>query len=104
MNLPSHEYLDRLGIAYERLTFPPTTEKGAANVAWALGYRERQMIKTLVFETGQGEKVLVMLGGDQVAISGHLKKAIDSRDIHLAAPEVVKATTGYVIGSIPPFH
>jgi len=104
MNLPSHEYLDRLGIPYQRLTFPPTTEKGAANVARALGYRERQMIKTLIFETGQGEKVLVMLGGDQVAISRHLKKAIYSRDIHLAAPEVVKATTGYEIGSIPPFH
>ena len=104
MNLPSHDYLDRLGLSYQRLSFPPTTEKGAANVARALGYQERQMIKTLIFETGQGEKVLVMVGGDQVAISGHLKKAIGSRDIRLAAPEVVKATTGYEIGSIPPFH
>lgn len=104
MNLPSHDYLDRQGLPYQRLSFPPTTEKGAANVARALGYQERQMIKTLIFETGQGEKVLVMVGGDQVAISGHLKKAIGSRDIRLAAPEVVKATTGYEIGSIPPFH
>ena len=104
MNLPSHDYLDKLGLPYQRLSFPPTTEKGAANVARALGYQERQMIKTLIFETGQGEKVLVMVGGDQVAISGHLKKAIGSRDIRLAAPEVVKATTGYEIGSIPPFH
>ncbi|RPH24691.1 MAG: deacylase [Bacteroidales bacterium] len=104
MKLPPHEYLDKLDIPYERLTFPPTTEKGAANVARALGYRERQMIKSLIFETGQGEKVLVMVGGDQSAISGHLKKAIGSRDIHLASPEVVSAATGYVIGSIPPFH
>lgn len=104
MKLPAHEYLDREGIPYQRLTFPPTTEKGAANVARVLGYRERQMIKTLVFETSQGERVLVMVGGDQVAVSGHLKKAIGSRDIRLASPEVVKATTGYEIGSIPPFH
>lgn len=104
MKLPAHEYLDREDIPYQRLTFPATTEKGAANVARALGYRERQMIKTLIFETSQGERVLVMLGGDQVAISGHLKKAIGSRDIRLAGPEVVKATTGYEIGSIPPFH
>ena len=104
MKLPPHEYLEKLGIPYQRLTFSPTTEKGAVNVARALGYEERQMIKTLIFETGQGERVLVMVGGDQVAISGHLKKAIGSRDIRLASPEVVKATTGYEIGSIPPFH
>jgi Cys-tRNA(Pro)/Cys-tRNA(Cys) deacylase len=45
-----------------------------------------------------------MLGGDQNAISGHLKKALGSRNIRLASPEVVLDTTGYVIGSIPPFH
>ncbi|MFL5733137.1 MAG: aminoacyl-tRNA deacylase [Chloroflexia bacterium] len=33
-----------------------------------------------------------------------MKKALGSRNIRLADPEVVKATTGYVIGSIPPFH
>jgi Cys-tRNA(Pro)/Cys-tRNA(Cys) deacylase len=104
MKLPAHEYLEQNDIPYQRLTFSPTTEKGAANVAKALGYRERQMIKTLIFETGQRERMLVMMGGDQVAISGHLKKAIGSRDIRLASPEVVKATTGYEIGSIPPFH
>lgn len=104
MKLPAHEYLEQLQIPYERLTFPAATEKGAANVAKALGYQERQMIKTLIFETKGGERVLVMVGGDQVAISGHLKKAIGSRDIRMAGPEKVKETTGYEIGSIPPFH
>jgi Cys-tRNA(Pro)/Cys-tRNA(Cys) deacylase len=103
MNLPAHEHLDRLGIAYERRSFPDTTEKGAASVARALGFRERQMVKTLIFESDKGERVLVMLGGDQNAISGHLKKAIGSRNIQMASPERVKETTGYVIGSIPPF-
>lgn len=44
-----------------------------------------------------------MLGGDQNAVSGNLKKAIGSRNIQMAAPEAVKETTGYIIGSIPPF-
>jgi Cys-tRNA(Pro)/Cys-tRNA(Cys) deacylase len=61
------------------------------------------MVKTLIFESDKGERVLVMLGGDQNAISGHLKKAIGSRNIQMAAPEKVKERTGYVIGSIPPF-
>ena len=69
MKLPSHEYLDGLGIAYVRRSFPPTIEKGAASVARTLGFRERQMVKTLIFETDKGERVLVMVGGDQSAVS-----------------------------------
>src|ERR1044072_3773416 len=104
MILPAHEYLDKLDIPYERLSFPASTEKGAASVAHVLGYQERQMVKTLIFETDAGERSLVMLGADQNAISGHLKKALGSRNIRLAGPEAVVETTGYVIGSIPPFH
>jgi Cys-tRNA(Pro)/Cys-tRNA(Cys) deacylase len=103
-SLPSHTFLDRLSIPYERRSFPPTTEKGAAAVAHALGFRERQMVKTLIFETDKGERVLIMLGGDQSAVSGHLKKALGSRNIKMAAPETVRSVTGYEVGSIPPFH
>lgn len=103
MKLPSHEFLDRLGIPYEAKSFPHSTEKGAASVARVLNFDERQAVKTLIFQADNGERVLVMLGGNQSAISGHLKKVIGSRDIRMAAPEVVQETTGYVIGSIPPF-
>lgn len=104
MKLPAHLYLDQRGIPYRALSFPPATEKGASNVARALGFREGQMVKTLVFETGAGERVLVMVAADRSAISGHLKKAIGSRDIRLASLEAVKDTTGYEVGSVPPFH
>jgi Cys-tRNA(Pro)/Cys-tRNA(Cys) deacylase len=103
MKLASHIYLDERNIPYEPKSFPPETEKGAANVARVLGFSERQAVKTLIFQTDTGERVLVMLGGDQNAVSGNLKKAIGSRNIQMAAPEVVKETTGYVIGSIPAF-
>lgn len=103
MNLPAHDYLDTRNIPYERKSFPPDTEKGAANVARVLGFSERQAVKTLIFQVHTGERVLVMLGGDQSAISGHLKKAIGSRNIKMADPEVVRETTGYVVGSIPAF-
>ena len=103
MKLPSHAYLDERNIPYERKSFAPETEKGAANVARVLGFSERQAVKTLIFQTDTGERVLVILGGDQNAVSGNLKKAIGSRNIQMAAPEVVQETTGYVIGSIPAF-
>ena len=104
MDLPAHKFLEELGIPYRRLEFPATTEKGAANVAHALGYAEAQMVKTLIFQTSTGDRALVMLGGDKNAISGRLKRALGSRNIRLADPETVKAVTGYEIGSIPPFH
>lgn len=104
INLPAHRYLDEHAIQYQRLTFSPDTEKGAASVADALGYAPGQMIKTLIFETSSDERVLVMLAGDKNAISGQLKKAIGSRNIRLAGPDTVKRVTGYEIGSIPPFH
>jgi len=102
--LPAHDYLDKNNIPYERKSFSPETEKGAANVAAVLGFPERQAVKTLIFQVvDTGECVLIMLGADQNAISGNLKKAIGSRNIKMAPPEVVKETTGYIIGSIPAF-
>ncbi len=102
--LPAHRYLDERQISYEIRDFPVETEKGAANVAKALGFSERQMVKTLLFETDRGERALVMVGANQNAVSGLLKKALGSRNISLAKPEVVIEVTGYAIGSIPPFH
>ncbi len=103
IHLPSHQHLDNLGLPYQKAEFPPEIEKGAASVARALGFRERQMIKTLIFELDTGERILVMVGGDQSIVSGNLKKVAGSRDIKMAGAEAVKEATGYVIGSIPPF-
>lgn len=103
MKLPAHTFLEERNFPYERKSFPPETEKGAANVARVLGVSERQAVKTLIFQVDTAERVLVMLGGDQSAISGHLKKAIGSRNIKMADPDIVRETTGYEIGSIPAF-
>jgi Cys-tRNA(Pro)/Cys-tRNA(Cys) deacylase len=102
--LPAHRYLDDLAITYQRRSFPRTTKKGGANVAAALGCREDQMVKTLIFESDTGERVLIMVGANRSAISGKLKRAIGSRNIRMASAEAVEQTTGYGIGSIPPFH
>jgi Cys-tRNA(Pro)/Cys-tRNA(Cys) deacylase len=101
--LPSHSFLDQHHISYSTREFPSSTPKGAANVAIALGLKEHQTIKTLIFETDIKECVLVMVGGDQAVISGNLKKVVGSRNIQLASPDTVIQTTGYQIGSIPPF-
>ena len=95
MKLATHIYLDEHNIPYQVCTFPVDTEKGAANVAHALGYQARQMVKTLILQTGEGEMAMVLIGGDQKAISGHLKKAIGSRNIRMASFEAIEEVTGY---------
>lgn len=101
--LPSHLFLESHQIPYSIAIFPPSTPKGASNVAFALGLKEQQTVKTLIFYTDKDECILVMVGGDKNVISGHLKKAVGTRDIRLANPEQVMSITGYQIGSIPPF-
>ncbi len=97
------DYLNEQEVAFELGSFPPNTVKGAANVAEAFGFHPRQMVKTLIFESPQ-EAFLIMVGGDQNAISGLIKKVAGSRNISMCSPEKVKLVTGYEIGSIPPFH
>lgn len=104
VDLPAHRYLEALGIPFERRSFPSTTAKGAANVAAALECRDHQMVKTLIFEADTGERVLVLVGGDRNAVSGLLKKAVGSRNVRMASLDAVKQTTGYEVGSLPPFH
>jgi len=101
--LTAHAFLNQLHIPYSTASFPSSTPKGAASVAIALGLKEHQTIKTLIFETDKEERVLIMVGGDQNVISGNLKKVLGSRNIQLASPDKVIQTTGYHIGSIPPF-
>ncbi len=103
VSTPAIDYLNQQEIVYKLGNFSPNTEKGAANVAEAFGFRPRQMVKTLIFESPQ-EACLIMVGGDQNAISGLLKRVIGSRNISMCPPGKVKLITGYEIGSIPPFH
>ena len=101
--LPSHDYLKHLNIHFTTASFPPSTPKGAANVAGVIGVRAHQAVKTLIFKTDDSEYVLIMVSADLNAISGHLKKVVGSRNVQLASPEEVIKVTGYQIGSIPPF-
>lgn len=101
--LPAHTFLDERNIPYTRDTFSTDIPKTAEAVAEALNLIPGQTVKTLIFQSGTGEHVLVMIGADQNAISGLLKKAIGNRNIKMAKPDVVKEITGYEVGSIPPF-
>ncbi|MBD3280732.1 asparagine--tRNA ligase [Candidatus Dojkabacteria bacterium] len=103
--LKSHKCLDDLKLNYRKIQFPASTEKGATNVARAIGgFSDRQMVKTLIFYVPESKQyALIMVGGDQSAASKNLKKIFKTKNVRMATPEEVKELTGYVVGSIPPF-
>jgi Cys-tRNA(Pro)/Cys-tRNA(Cys) deacylase len=82
--LPAHTYLDQHNIPYERKSFSPETEKGAANVAHALGFSERQAVKTLIFQVVDTcDCVLVMLGAEIMITPENLVKASNAIVVNL---------------------
>jgi asparaginyl-tRNA synthetase len=105
VQLSTHAYLESLGISFRKMTFPNTTEKGALSVARVLGnvVTPRQVVKSLMFETGSDEIILVLVGGDQNVISGSLKKVVGDRNVRMASRDRIHDVTGYQVGSIPPF-
>jgi len=102
--LPVYKYLDEKNIEYKKVSFPVITDKGASNVAKALKLSEEQIVKTLIFEVVlTKEKILIMVASNKFAISKNLKKIIGSKDIKMASIDDIYKTTGYIVGSIPPF-
>lgn len=94
-------YLERSGSDAE-VVVPPADAPTVDAAAAAMGVRRSQIVKSLLFESRQGDVILVVAGGESrvnrqvladVAGFGHLK---------LASPERVLQVTGYAVGGMPP--
>jgi len=84
--------------------FSKHQEKGALSVAARFGnvVTPRQVVKSLMFETGSDEIILVLVGGDQNVISGSLKKVVGDRNVRMASRDRIHDVTGYQVDH-PPF-
>jgi prolyl-tRNA editing enzyme YbaK/EbsC (Cys-tRNA(Pro) deacylase) len=78
------------------------TTRTSADAAAAIGCGVAQIAKSLIFRTREtGRPVLVIASGanrvDEKAVAGLVGEKIER-----AAPDFVRASTGYVIGGVPP--
>ena len=85
-----------------RIVELPHSARTAKDAAAAIGCRVEQIAKSLVFRlAGSGEPVLVVASGpnrvDEKLVSSYLDGEIVKADA-----DFVRATTGYVIGGVPP--
>ena len=72
-----------------------------AQVAALLGVDERQVIKTLLYETDQGT-VAVVMRGDREVNEIKLQNLLDAQFVTLASEKVVRAATGAPVGFAGP--
>ncbi|MFD9316943.1 YbaK/EbsC family protein [Streptomyces sp. NPDC060053] len=91
--------LDQLHTRVRR--FPEAT-RTAAEAAAAIGCELSQICKSLIF-AADGVPVLVLMDGASRVDVELVRGELGVRKVTRAAADVVRETTGYAIGGVPPF-
>ena len=77
------------------------TAKTAQDAATALGCNVGAIVKSLLFNSGEGF-VLCLVSGDKRCSLKKLKKILNEKNVSMAKPDDVKKITGYTIGGVSP--
>ena len=94
------EEASRLGLSLKILEFPEGT-RTAAEAAQAVDCDIGQIVKSLVF-MADGRPVLVLASGKNRVDQVKLASAARAGSIERANADIVRATTGFAIGGVPP--
>ena len=81
--------------------FPEAT-RTAAEAAAAIGCELSQICKSLIF-AADGEPVLVLMDGASRVDVELVRAALGAKKVTRPKADVVRETTGYAIGGVPPF-
>ncbi|MFE7315417.1 YbaK/EbsC family protein [Streptomyces sp. NPDC057555] len=95
------EALAALGLSVEVRAFPEAT-RTAAEAAAAIGCDLAQIVKSLVF-TADGAPVLVLVDGASRVDVERVRAELGATKVRRADAALVRETTGYAIGGVPPF-
>ncbi len=90
-----------LGLEAEVRRFPDAT-RTAAEAAAAIGCGTSEIVKSLIFEA-DGVPVLVLVDGSSRVDLDLVRSALGATEVKRADADLVRATTGYAIGGVPPF-
>ncbi|MFE7466749.1 YbaK/EbsC family protein [Streptomyces sp. NPDC057499] len=95
------EALRELGLDVEVRRFPEAT-RTAAEAAAAIGCALSEIVKSLVF-TADGVPVLVLMDGSSRVDVELVRAELGAAKVERAGADLVRETTGYAIGGVPPF-
>jgi len=95
------EALRDLGLDVEIRRFPDAT-RTAVEAAETVGCELSQIVKSLVFEADGAPVVVLVDGASRVDVE-LVRRALDTGEVRRASAALVRETTGYAIGGVPPF-
>ncbi|MFJ3878374.1 YbaK/EbsC family protein [Streptomyces sp. NPDC090077] len=93
--------LTDLGLDLDVRTFPEGT-RTAADAAAAIGCELSQIVKSLIF-AADGVPVLVLMDGASRVDVEAVRRQLGAAKVTRADATLVRETTGYAIGGVPPF-
>ncbi|MFD4373998.1 YbaK/EbsC family protein [Streptomyces sp. NPDC058486] len=93
--------LAALGLDVEVRRFPDET-RTAQQAADAIGCQVSEIVKSLIF-AADGVPVLVLMDGASRVDVERVREALGAGKVTRADARVVRETTGYAIGGVPPF-
>ncbi|SOE73774.1 Cys-tRNA(Pro) deacylase, prolyl-tRNA editing enzyme YbaK/EbsC [Streptomyces sp. OV198] len=98
------EALRELGLAdlLPRIRRFPDATRTAAEAAAAIGCELSQICKSLIF-AADGVPVLVLMDGASLVDLELVRRELGAGKVTRARVELVRETTGYAIGGVPPF-
>ncbi|MFC8792126.1 YbaK/EbsC family protein [Streptomyces cinereoruber] len=90
-----------MGLDVEVRRFPDET-RTAQQAADAIGCAVAEIVKSLVF-AADGVPVLVLMDGASRVDVERVREELGAEKVNRADAKVVRETTGYAIGGVPPF-
>jgi prolyl-tRNA editing enzyme YbaK/EbsC (Cys-tRNA(Pro) deacylase) len=88
-----------LRVQVQRLAASARTVKDAA---LAVGCEEAEIAKSIVF-VADGDPIVCVASGRHRIDTERLADVLDVAEVRQAAPDEVRAATGYAVGGVPPF-
>ncbi|MFF3244332.1 YbaK/EbsC family protein [Streptomyces sp. NPDC002870] len=93
--------LREFGLEVPVRRFPDAT-RTAAEAAVAIGCDVSEIVKSLIFEA-DGAPVLVLMDGSSRVDVERVRQELGAESVKRAGADLVRKTTGYAIGGVPPF-
>lgn len=95
------EVLDTLGLSLQVVELPAST-RTAVEAAQAVGCDVGQIVKSLIFKTGNSRQPLLVIASGANRVNERLIEALIGEPLGKADAEFVRQHTGFAIGGVPP--
>jgi len=99
---PASIALDQIGIPH-RIFLHEGTVTSFEQAARERGQRPAQIVRSILFQAGAGEFVMVLMAGPDQVDWKSLRKLLGRSRIRMATEEEVLEATGYRVGAVSPF-